>query len=56
MIVQKNDLRLNVDSESYELRNSFVKVQKAVAIQEVCSKDKMLKVNANRDLEWFGQS
>ena len=53
---ENTDLRLNTDLESYELRNSFVKAHKAVAIQEVYSKDKMLKVNANRDLEWFGQS
>ena len=29
---RKADLRLNADSENYELRNSFVKAQKAVAI------------------------
>ena len=47
-IVRKHDLRLNADSERSELRNSFVKAQRAVAMSEVCSNDKVLKVKANQ--------
>ena len=45
---ENTDLRLNADSEGTALRNLFVKAQRAVVMKEVCSNDKVLKINANQ--------